>query len=336
MRARPARLERLPEQYFGTLLKRVAAAGEVVDLGRGNPETGPPQHVVRRAGRRRQPAHCPRLRAVSRRRPARRRRAAAGRSRDCRDRGRTSLARSCHALEQGAEVLLRQTSAGPVAHGVWRSYGALNCRGTGAFEASLPDKAPSTLAQPPSQTASSAAEPVDEKSHLRSSCHGRASSECQAFRTADPSTNSRSVLCHDPCRQFGGQSSNELPARSARVLAATRCRKRPARALRTSSACSSAKTSGGRIFRTSPSRARAADEHAAVAHPVHTRSARSGRLELNAHQEAAAAHFADAETAQRSDELRPHARGMLDQPLVLDHVQHGQRGGGATGLPPNV
>ena len=46
MRARPARLERLPEQYFGALLKRVAAAGEVLDLGRGNPETGPPQHVV--------------------------------------------------------------------------------------------------------------------------------------------------------------------------------------------------------------------------------------------------------------------------------------------------
>jgi L-glutamine---4-(methylsulfanyl)-2-oxobutanoate aminotransferase len=43
---RPQRLERLPEQYFGALLKRVAAAGDVVDLGRGNPETGPPQHVV--------------------------------------------------------------------------------------------------------------------------------------------------------------------------------------------------------------------------------------------------------------------------------------------------
>jgi aminotransferase len=46
MRPRPQRLERLPEQYFGALLKRVAAAGEVVDLGRGNPETGPPDHVV--------------------------------------------------------------------------------------------------------------------------------------------------------------------------------------------------------------------------------------------------------------------------------------------------
>jgi aminotransferase len=42
----PQRLERLPEQYFGALLARVTAAGEVVDLGRGNPETGPPQHVV--------------------------------------------------------------------------------------------------------------------------------------------------------------------------------------------------------------------------------------------------------------------------------------------------
>jgi aminotransferase len=51
MRARPERLERLPEQYFGALLARVIVAaasdGEaLVDLGRGNPETGPPQHVV--------------------------------------------------------------------------------------------------------------------------------------------------------------------------------------------------------------------------------------------------------------------------------------------------
>jgi L-glutamine---4-(methylsulfanyl)-2-oxobutanoate aminotransferase len=50
-RARPVRLERLPEQYFGALLARVVAAagadGEpLIDLGRGNPETGPPEHVV--------------------------------------------------------------------------------------------------------------------------------------------------------------------------------------------------------------------------------------------------------------------------------------------------
>src|SRR5919201_3720185 len=48
---RPARLERLPEQYFTRLLGRVAAAaaeeGEpLLDLGRGNPEVGPPAHVV--------------------------------------------------------------------------------------------------------------------------------------------------------------------------------------------------------------------------------------------------------------------------------------------------
>jgi L-glutamine---4-(methylsulfanyl)-2-oxobutanoate aminotransferase len=52
MRERPDRLQRLPEQYFTALLARVAAAatlgGEpLVDLGRGNPETGPPEHVVR-------------------------------------------------------------------------------------------------------------------------------------------------------------------------------------------------------------------------------------------------------------------------------------------------
>jgi aminotransferase len=52
MRERPSRLQRLPEQYFTALLARVAAAaargGEpLVDLGRGNPETGPPGHVVR-------------------------------------------------------------------------------------------------------------------------------------------------------------------------------------------------------------------------------------------------------------------------------------------------
>ena len=52
MRERPDRLNRLPEQYFTALLARVAAAaaedGEpLVDLGRGNPEVGPPPHVVK-------------------------------------------------------------------------------------------------------------------------------------------------------------------------------------------------------------------------------------------------------------------------------------------------
>jgi L-glutamine---4-(methylsulfanyl)-2-oxobutanoate aminotransferase len=51
VRLRPDRIERLPEQYFTRLLARVAAAAaqegeEVIDLGRGNPDTGPPQHVV--------------------------------------------------------------------------------------------------------------------------------------------------------------------------------------------------------------------------------------------------------------------------------------------------
>ena len=51
MGSRPNRLERLPSQYFAGLLERVehAAAQEgppVIDLGRGNPEVGPPQHVV--------------------------------------------------------------------------------------------------------------------------------------------------------------------------------------------------------------------------------------------------------------------------------------------------
>ena len=53
MRPPPARIERLPDQYFFGLLARVAeaarAGGEpVVDLGRGNPEVGPPPHVVER------------------------------------------------------------------------------------------------------------------------------------------------------------------------------------------------------------------------------------------------------------------------------------------------
>ncbi len=53
MRARPQRLGRLPEQYFTRLLRRVAEAaaaeGEpLVDLGRGNPEVGPPAHVRER------------------------------------------------------------------------------------------------------------------------------------------------------------------------------------------------------------------------------------------------------------------------------------------------
>src|SRR5207237_2776224 len=43
----PHRLERLPPQDFAALLERVAAAGaDGVDLGRGNPESGPPPHVV--------------------------------------------------------------------------------------------------------------------------------------------------------------------------------------------------------------------------------------------------------------------------------------------------
>ena len=51
MRDRPERLERLPAQYFAKLLARVAAAAAVdgppvIDLGRGNPEVGPPAHVV--------------------------------------------------------------------------------------------------------------------------------------------------------------------------------------------------------------------------------------------------------------------------------------------------
>ena len=51
MRARPKRLDRLPQQYFVALLGRVAAAAAaggppLVDLGRGNPEVGPPQHVL--------------------------------------------------------------------------------------------------------------------------------------------------------------------------------------------------------------------------------------------------------------------------------------------------
>jgi aminotransferase len=49
---RPQRLQRLPGQYFVALLGRVAAAAAaeggpaLVDLGRGNPEQGPPPHVV--------------------------------------------------------------------------------------------------------------------------------------------------------------------------------------------------------------------------------------------------------------------------------------------------
>jgi aminotransferase len=51
VRQRPNRIERLPEQYFMALLARVSAAAaadgdSLVDLGRGNPEVGPPPHVV--------------------------------------------------------------------------------------------------------------------------------------------------------------------------------------------------------------------------------------------------------------------------------------------------
>jgi aminotransferase len=51
VRPAPHRVERLPQQYFTALLAQVAwhaaLEGEpVVDLGRGNPEVGPPQHVI--------------------------------------------------------------------------------------------------------------------------------------------------------------------------------------------------------------------------------------------------------------------------------------------------
>src|SRR5947207_10776984 len=51
MHRRPDRMSRAPEPYFMALLARVSAAaaaeGEpLVDLGRGNPEVGPPPHVV--------------------------------------------------------------------------------------------------------------------------------------------------------------------------------------------------------------------------------------------------------------------------------------------------
>ena len=51
MRARPNRIEALPQQYFTALLARVAAVaaepGEpLIDLGRGNPDVPPPAHIV--------------------------------------------------------------------------------------------------------------------------------------------------------------------------------------------------------------------------------------------------------------------------------------------------
>jgi len=55
VRPRPARLDRLPPQYFTQLLASVARAAAadgppLIDLGRGNPEVGPPPHVVERLG----------------------------------------------------------------------------------------------------------------------------------------------------------------------------------------------------------------------------------------------------------------------------------------------
>jgi L-glutamine---4-(methylsulfanyl)-2-oxobutanoate aminotransferase len=47
VRPRPDRIERLPEQYFTSLLARVSGAGaDVVDVGRGNPDVPPPPHVI--------------------------------------------------------------------------------------------------------------------------------------------------------------------------------------------------------------------------------------------------------------------------------------------------
>jgi L-glutamine---4-(methylsulfanyl)-2-oxobutanoate aminotransferase len=51
VRPRPGRLDRLPEHYFARLLARVTDAvsldgDAVVDIGRGNPDIPPPEHVV--------------------------------------------------------------------------------------------------------------------------------------------------------------------------------------------------------------------------------------------------------------------------------------------------
>src|SRR5437870_11009072 len=51
MHGRPKRVRRLPQQYFGELLATVARHADpeeqpLIDLGRGNPETGPPRHAV--------------------------------------------------------------------------------------------------------------------------------------------------------------------------------------------------------------------------------------------------------------------------------------------------
>jgi aminotransferase len=56
MRRRPHRLERLPRQYFVELLGRVAEEAErdgepLINFGRGNPEIGPPEHVIEAAQR---------------------------------------------------------------------------------------------------------------------------------------------------------------------------------------------------------------------------------------------------------------------------------------------
>jgi len=53
MRPAPARLERLPQQYFAALLARVAEASArpgppLIDLGRGNPDIPPPPHIAER------------------------------------------------------------------------------------------------------------------------------------------------------------------------------------------------------------------------------------------------------------------------------------------------
>jgi aminotransferase len=56
VRPAPKRIERLPQQYFTALLARVAAAADddgdpLVNFGRGNPEVGPPAHVIEAAQR---------------------------------------------------------------------------------------------------------------------------------------------------------------------------------------------------------------------------------------------------------------------------------------------